>query len=188
MKLAIRAAIGTLLASFALAPSAALAHAELETSEPEAGSTIKKPIDHVLMTFSETPGNDPKVKVFDGCGDELVDEAFVQGKTLHTFLTKKGEPGEWLVTYRLVSAEDGHPSVGDLKFTVSGTPECGDGAGDNGDDNGDDVGTTGSDDDPGPQADGEDLQESSFPTFAVAVGALALIGIAILIRLSSARK
>lgn len=165
----------------------AAAHSEVTSTDPEADSTVKKPVDHLYVNFSEKPSEDSVVKVSDGCGDTLVAETYVTQKTLHVLLDKKGSRGDWTVTYRIISAEDGHETSGSYGFTVKGKSRCG--GGNQGDGNDEDDGDDGDDGlAGGPDATPTSDEGSSFPVVVVLIGVLAAIGIAIVIRVAGSSK
>lgn len=104
--------------------SAALAHDEVESVSPEAGSSVEAGVIDLAITFSEevltTDGatgfeivvtNDKGVKQEIGCLSPM-------GNTLSA-RTIAGEAGEYTVDWHSVSS-DGHPSEGSYKFTVTG--------------------------------------------------------------------
>ncbi|MDQ3646145.1 MAG: copper resistance protein CopC [Actinomycetota bacterium] len=115
---------GVVVGTVALGPSAA-AHGDLVRSVPSAGSSLAKVPNHVKMTFGEPPTSDIKVTVLDPCGEDLVKQIFVDSKLAHVYL-KRGSPGRWRVTYRVISKVDGHPERGAFGFEVDGTEKCGD--------------------------------------------------------------
>jgi methionine-rich copper-binding protein CopC len=164
----------------------ALAHGDLESSKPEAGSTIKKSIDTVTLTFTEEPLEDARVRVFDGCRQDIVDLTHVVDRTMHILLTHKGEPGKWKVEFKVVSAVDGHESEGSFGFTVKGKADCSEGEEPS---PGETAGPgAGADDDAARDAEPTSDQGSDFPMIAVLIGALALIGIAVLAKVGGSRN
>lgn len=174
--------VGVMLLSL---PVAASAHGDLESTEPAADSTIKKPVDHIILTFTEKPSDRARVSVVDGCGDSIGDDTFVAERSFHVLLVKKGEPGTWTVDYRVVSAEDGHKTSGTYTFTVQGKADC------NQPDPSASSEPPAEDGDNDPQASDETPtsdEGSSFPMIVLVIGGLALIGIAILVRLMGAKR
>lgn len=163
------------------------AHGDIESTFPERGASIKKPTDHVMINFTEAPTDNASVRVVDGCGTDLVDEVYVTDRTLHVLLDD-GQPGRWEVTYRVISAEDGHKTNGTFPFRVRGSADCSS-DGDNGNDTDADTETIAPGDDGDDQAapDTNPTSDSggSLPLVAIFVGGLALIGIAALVRLRS---
>ncbi|MDQ4142793.1 MAG: copper resistance protein CopC [Actinomycetota bacterium] len=164
--------------AMALTPVTALAHGDLQSTIPEAGSKSKKPLDHIIINFTEPPTNNSVVRVKDGCDRQIVEELDFEDKAAHVYLSK-GQPGKWRVSYDVVSAVDGHKSDGSYSLTVAGKADCSQKSNGNGGraDPADEA--TG----PGPQAGGgggED--ESSFPVVPVALGSVGVIALALLAR------
>jgi methionine-rich copper-binding protein CopC len=166
-----------------LAATPVLAHGDIDSLHPEPESVRAKSPGHVMLKFTEAPTEDARVAVLDGCGDEMTDERYVQGRTFHVFL-KKGQPGKWKVSYTVISAVDGHKTSGEYTFTVKGKRDCSEPepqasetdepAGNAGTPN-PDLATTSDADDPG------------VPVVVIGVGVLALIGIAFLVRMGGAK-
>ena len=162
----------------------AWAHGDIERLRPEPEQVKAKAPDHVMLTFTEAPTKDARVAVNDGCGREMTREKYVQGKTLHVFLNK-GQPGEWNVSYNVISAVDGHKTNGEYSFTVTGEPDCSEPEPDasetvaeptDGTDAAADPDTTPTSDDSG-----------GIPIAVVGIGVLALVGIAFLVRMGASR-
>lgn len=178
------------------APGAA--HSDLEDTFPKIDSSVQGPLDHIMLNFTEAPTEDTSIQVLDGCGDDVVEETYITGRTLHVLL----EPGphgngKWEVAFRVISAEDGHKINGDYSFKVKGKTDCSapdPGADDEGepadpvgnDDEGDDdtEGPSGSDEQaaPGPNTSDEG---ASLPILPLVIGGIALVGIAALVRMRS---
>jgi copper transport protein len=115
------AALAAVGAVVAIAPSSAMAHAVLESTEPLSGSTSKRPVSEVVFRFSEpVEGNFGAIRVFDRRGARI-DEGDVfhpggRGPELGVRL-KRGVPkGSYTATYRVISA-DSHPVAGGLVFS-----------------------------------------------------------------------
>lgn len=116
----------------AVIPSqAAFAHAELETSNPEANSVIGAAPEVVSLTFAEqlmviegeTEAN--QVQVVDSAKMRVDNGDFqVTGNVLTVSLKPGLGDDNYLVTYRVVSA-DGHPIEGVLEFEVSAAAQSG---------------------------------------------------------------
>jgi methionine-rich copper-binding protein CopC len=162
------------LCALFLFAGAALAHGDLEDKEPKEGARLKKPPKHAYLTFTETPTNDSSLKVVDGCDENVVTKLEKFDVTLHAELGR-GQPGEWTVRYDVVSNEDGHETKGSYTFTVKGSPDC------------DGSDTAGQGDPDGEVAPSLPSDDSGFPIVPVAMGAVVLIGGAILIRVQSSR-
>ncbi|MGH2753332.1 MAG: copper resistance CopC family protein [Actinomycetota bacterium] len=106
-----------------LAPSAALAHAERQSSEPAAGRTLAEPPRHLYINFSEPPTGDSVITVVDGCGNDVVDDFDVTDRTIHATLLA-GQPGRYKVATKVVSGLDGHPTRDGWSFEVEGARDC----------------------------------------------------------------
>ncbi len=164
-------------ALFCLWAAPAFAHGDLHGTVPEKGSTLARAPDHLIINFTEPPAEQSVVSVTDGCSDEVIDELEFDGKAAHVFLSK-GQPGKWKVSYKVVSAVDGHRTNGSYALKVTGKREC---SGTGGAPDGPDKDGSG----PGPQAgeDGDpDEEESSFPVVPVALGSLGLVALALVAR------
>ena len=154
-----------------LLPTAqALARAERQSSEPEAGKTVDEPPLHLYVNFSEPPTGDAKISVIDGCGDDVVANFEVTDRTIHANLDE-GQPGRFKVETQVVSGLDGHETSDEWAFKVSGTKDCS---------------AAPSEDDAGRDG-GEEEQDGGADSTAllVAGGAVVLIGVAAAIRLRS---
>jgi copper transport protein len=101
----------------------ALAHGELEGSDPKDGSVLNTPPKEVRIDFTETPTDAKTLKVLDGCGRNAIERAKVEGKSLVASI-QDAQPGKWLAGWRIVSDEDGHVTNGSMSFRVRGTPDC----------------------------------------------------------------
>lgn len=167
----------------ALVPGIARAHGDLESTIPEAGSKVDKAPDHIIINFTEPPTRASVVEVRDGCKDDIIDEAYFEERVAHVFLTD-GEPGKWKVSYRVVSAADGHKTEGSYALTVAGKSDCSNEAPDDGG-NGKDAGNdNGGDGDAGTASGprGPAGNESSFPLVPVALGTVGVIALALVAR------
>jgi methionine-rich copper-binding protein CopC len=156
-------------------PGKAFAHGDIESTIPEAGSKLGKAPNHLIINFTEAPTKDAVFKVLDGCGRDVIDQAAVQGGTGHIFLGSGAEPGKWKVSYKVVSAVDGHPSKGSYGLTVKGKRDCGGAGGGNGAGG---AGNAAGDGAP-PSDDGDG---GSFPVVPVALGTVGLVALAFLAR------
>ena len=113
----------------AMVAPAALAHAQLLSSDPEDGASLPT-TDRVVLTFNEEVNPDFVQVVLAGPdgGALSLDDPVVEG----TVLTQPVTPttsGEHSLTYRVVSA-DGHPISGRIAFTLTDVPGSpGDGSG-----------------------------------------------------------
>ena len=165
----------------ALGPTMALAHGDMGETIPSADTEVKKPPSHLIINFTEPPTKNSVVRVKDGCGDEISDSVDFSDTVAHVF-TDEGEPGDWKVSYEVVSAKDGHKTDGGYGFKVLGKKDC---SPDGGFDPG---GGVGEDASPGPQANddggsgGTGNDESSFPVVPVAIGGVGVIALALVAR------
>ena len=114
----------TMLVWFALAGPAA-AHGDLQTTQPEAGSTAARVPKQIEIDFTEPPTNDPEIGIVDGCRRPVaLDVTRLEDGQVQVAVDKAAQPGKFAVTYRIVSATDGHPSKGSYSFTVAGKKDC----------------------------------------------------------------
>jgi copper transport protein len=101
---------------------AALAHARLEGTVPETGSTVKKQPSEVIFKFDQpVGGTDGAVRVYDSKGNE-VDDGDVEhpggrGPWLGVGLEPNLPEGTYTATYRVISA-DTHIVYGGLVFNL----------------------------------------------------------------------
>ncbi len=165
--------------ALSLAPAAARAHGDLSATVPEKGSTLRKPIKHLAITFTQAPTTDAVIRVTDGCRRNVVDRVDLEDRVAHVYL-RAPQPGKWSVSYRVVSSVDGHESHDRYALTVKGKADCsseGGDAGDGGNDSGPDAA---GDEGPVTEDDG-----SSFPVVPVALGTVAVLGLAFVVRRTS---
>ncbi|HCG54870.1 MULTISPECIES: copper resistance CopC family protein [Brevibacterium] len=117
LKLGFAALLVAALSVFAFAPASA--HDQLVSSTPEDGSKLDQQPEWIEMTFSgdiQEVGSEVKV-VTDGT-DVSAGELTVDGKKLSSALPDNLKPGDYTVTWRVVS-QDGHPISGDFDFTIA---------------------------------------------------------------------
>lgn len=107
----------------ALAPGVALAHGDLQSTDPAGGSRVGKAPRAVEIVFTEAPTNDSRFQVIDGCGNDVFEQASGEGDT-RRLSVNGGQAGKWIVTYRVISAEDGHFTKGEFSFRVTGERDC----------------------------------------------------------------
>lgn len=104
------------------------AHARLERSFPADGAVLEEPPDRVELVFSEPVEAAVSKVTLERVGGEPVEleDLESEGNTLRAAVTGKLEPGEYVLNYRVLSA-DGHPVEGKVSFQVAapgpGTPE-----------------------------------------------------------------
>lgn len=117
LKLGFAALLVAALSVFAFAPASA--HDQLVSSNPEDGSKVDQQPEWIEMTFSgdvQEVGSEVKV-VIDG-KNVSAGELSVDGKKLSVALPDNLKPGDYKVTWRVVS-QDGHPISGDFDFTIN---------------------------------------------------------------------
>lgn len=127
------AAIALVVAGILPAQSA-FAHAELESSNPEANSVIGAAPEFVSLTFGEKlmiiegEAGANQVQVTDSSKVRVDNGDFqVTGEVLTVSLKPELADDTYMVTYRVVS-EDGHPIEGVLEFEVSAAARSGEAA------------------------------------------------------------
>ena len=104
-------------------PAAAWAHGERQIEDPKEGAKLEKPPPSITMTLSESPAQGSVLKATDGCGRRVLGEVSVDGSDL-VLSVSGGEPGKWNVSFRAISAEDGHLTKGRYSFLVAGKKDC----------------------------------------------------------------
>jgi methionine-rich copper-binding protein CopC len=104
----------------------ALAHGQLEGSDPEDGARLKAAPPEVVVTYTEVPSDANGFRVKDGCGRNVIRTVAVEGNSIRA-RTPDAQPGTWLVRWDVISAQDGHETEGSLTFKVAGKPDCSEG-------------------------------------------------------------
>jgi copper transport protein len=110
-------------------PAAVLGHALLQSSDPAAGATLGSAPSGVKLTFGETP--DPRlssVKVLDSSGTDHVSGPIEAPADPPSSLRVPIGPladGVYTVSWRTVSAVDGHIAAGSFAFGVGVAPPTG---------------------------------------------------------------
>lgn len=113
------------MAAMLIAASPADAHARLEGSSPQDGATLSAVPPEVMLRFNEPIQEDlNQVSVKSGSTEVAKGDPQVDGKKVYQPVEYTMEPGEYTITYKVVSA-DGHPVSGSLSFTYA--PPEGDG-------------------------------------------------------------
>jgi copper transport protein len=112
------------------APAGVSAHALLRRSDPAPGSTLGRSPDSVLLVFTERP--DPRltsIRVLDANGtDHVTGDPFVgdpAAESVMGVMTDELPDGVYTVSWRTVSAVDGHVSAGSFNFGVGVAPPTG---------------------------------------------------------------
>lgn len=175
------AASALLFALFTVALSGvALAHGDLQSTEPADGSHPADPPTEVRITFTEAPTGDSRFTVVDGCDNDVL--AGVSGEGPNAVLEiDGGSTGAWTVRYRVISSVDGHPSRGKFGFLVGRGPLNCDGA-----DPVDDE-TPDSDESVPPSGGGPTSDDGDLPVVPVLVGGVAIVAIALAVRMFAGR-
>lgn len=160
-----------------LALGTAWGHGEVVSRTPPAGKVLRKAPRHVYVTFTEAPSREARMRVVDGCGNNVVKRLERIETTLHVDVAKGGAPGRWRVTYDIISDEDGHKTEGGYSFRVRGDAggcQEGNGSGPS---------------DAAHYGGGASLppEDSGFPLIPVVAGGVALVGLALVARVLQAR-
>ncbi len=115
------AALASSVALVLLSAAPALAHSTLVASDPAAGAVLEVSPSRVRLVFDEALG--PGVGAVTVTGPDGVRRqhgpALVDGGSVTQALDRLAVPGRYRVSYRLVSADDGHPVVGALHFDLA---------------------------------------------------------------------
>ncbi|WP_253720221.1 copper resistance CopC family protein [Brevibacterium renqingii] len=124
LRLGFAALLVAAMSVFAFAPAAS-AHDQLVSSNPEDGAELDQQPKWLEMNFSgdiQEVGSEVTV-VVDG-KDVSAGELTVEGKKLSVALPDDLKPGDYKVTWRVVS-QDGHPISGDYSFTIKDSEGAG---------------------------------------------------------------
>lgn len=113
-------ALATAALSVVVTAPVATAHAELESTTPKQGSTVRRLPQQVTLTFSE-PIRTPAFVEVTGPGSANLASGDVQvrDEVLTQQLGDAAGGGAYSLSYRVTSA-DGHPISGTVRFTVAG--------------------------------------------------------------------
>ncbi|MEU8301327.1 copper resistance CopC family protein [Micromonospora sp. NPDC048909] len=106
-------------------PAPAVAHSELKSSNPAAGSVNGAAPASVSLVFGGSILS-ASLTVTDGCGRAVPAQVTVRDRDVRATLPTGGPPpasGAWSVRWRALS-EDGHPISGEVPFTVAGKTDC----------------------------------------------------------------
>ena len=119
-----RTFVTLLVAAGVLYPAAiAHGHAQFLDSDPATGAKLDEAPTSIRLEYSEPPVSADNVVVKDGCGVDVVTAAEVEEKAI-TADVPEGQPGKWKVSFRVISAVDGHPNNDSFSFTVAGKADC----------------------------------------------------------------
>ena len=151
------------------------AHGEIQGTDPAKGARVPRAPGSVAVTFTEAPTAQARLEVTDGCRRDVTQTVDVADATA-TARVAVGQPGKWRVSYRVISALDGHETKGGYTFTVAGRKDC----------MPDDPATDAPEDGPdaAPTPEGEDVSGSSAPVVPIALGAIAVVVLAFIVRRS----
>jgi copper transport protein len=131
-----RAVLGILLAAVLLGTgsSVAAAHANLRSSDPQDGASLDHAPSAITLTFTERP--DPalsSVEVLDPAGGHVptgpLQPVPGDATSLRASFPSHAGNGVYTVTWRTVSAVDGHFTTGTITFGIGATPPTTTGAG-----------------------------------------------------------
>ncbi|MEV4656509.1 copper resistance CopC family protein [Micromonospora sp. NPDC049301] len=106
-------------------PAPAVAHSELKSSSPAAGSVTGAAPASVSLVFGGSILS-ASLTVTDGCGRTVPGQVTIREQHVRATLRAGGPApasGAWSVRWRAVS-EDGHPISGEVPFTVAGETDC----------------------------------------------------------------
>jgi methionine-rich copper-binding protein CopC len=113
------------LIGVALIPQQSLAHAAYKDSDPKDGETVSSPPSRVTAEFTEQIVEDYSyLEVFDPCGRQVDNRDSLVVHDRITLSISGEARGVYVVRFNVVSAVDGHPTVGSFDFTASGGSEC----------------------------------------------------------------
>lgn len=122
-------ALALVLGAALALPQAVAAHALLQSSVPAAGSTLAASPDAVTITFGEQPdARLSSIKVLDSSGRSVTSgpTSAVPGAPLQLTVPLPSLPdGVYTVSWRTVSAVDGHVAAGSFAFGVGVGPPAG---------------------------------------------------------------
>ncbi|MGI8775539.1 MAG: copper resistance CopC family protein [Actinomycetota bacterium] len=110
--------LGALVALLLVAPAAA--HGDYVSSDPVKGDRLDNKPQHIEIVLSEAPVESSTITVFDGCGIDVTQATYVDGRSIHAVPKKSAGKGRWRVGYEIVSADDGHQTEGSFGFRVKG--------------------------------------------------------------------
>ena len=152
------------------------AHGDIQATNPEPESKVRRAPRSVAVTFTEAPTAQAVLNVTDGCKRDVGQGVDVADATA-TVRVATGQPGKWQVSYRVISSLDGHQTRGRYSFTVAGKKDC----------TPDEDPTDDPGDGPTQAADGdtdEPEESSGAPVIPIALGAIGLIAVALIVRRS----
>lgn len=152
------------------------AHGDIQATDPEPETTVRRAPRSIAVTFTEAPTANAVLEVTDGCKRNVGQGVDIADATA-TVRVAVGQPGKWNVSYRVISALDGHLTRGGYSFTVAGKKDC------TPDETTDDPGANPTKALP-PGDDENEPEGSGAPVVPIALGAAALIAVALIVRRS----
>lgn len=110
---------GAFLAVLSWTPQSASAHAELASSDPRDGASLKTMPDEVVLELSEQVKEPAFVAVANKQGRRVNSQTVaVDGRKVSSAIVRPSKAGSYTVSYRIVSA-DAHVVSGTLSFVVT---------------------------------------------------------------------
>jgi copper resistance protein C len=119
---ALSLAIATIASVVMLTPIAAQAHAQLVSSDPQAGSVVNQLPEQVTLTFDQallTVANPNHISVIDPMGMQIAADPVLKAPNIISSVISPSMlmAGVYKVSFRVVSA-DGHPVEGAFQFAL----------------------------------------------------------------------
>lgn len=112
-----RLAVALFVVALALVPQAALAHAQLVQSGPDANAVLQSPPAEIVLIFTEpVTAAGPGIRVYSPSGKQVAGVAVTRGAAM-TAPVRSEEKGTFIVTWQ-VFASDTHPSRGVFAYSV----------------------------------------------------------------------
>ena len=111
--------VAALMAATVITASPADAHARLEGSSPQDGATLSAVPPEIMLRFNEPIEEGlNQVSVKSGSTEVAKGDPQVDGSNVYQPIEYTMDPGDYTVTYKVVSA-DGHPVSGTFTFTYA---------------------------------------------------------------------
>jgi methionine-rich copper-binding protein CopC len=109
---------GAVAAAVIWAPSSAMAHASLESSDPAQGATVQAMPSKVTLALTEPVQKPSKVEVLGPDGTRVNSQtATVLDNTVTSVIEQPTTPGTYRMNYSIVSVDD-HTVTGTIEFKV----------------------------------------------------------------------
>jgi methionine-rich copper-binding protein CopC len=106
-----------LLLAFLMFPSIASAHTHLEASNPANGQVISGELKDITLTFEEQIEKLSTMKLLKNGKEIPFSQVQVQAEKMIGSFNKSIENGPYVIQW-IIAGEDGHPVIGEIKFTV----------------------------------------------------------------------